>query len=389
MRGLPKIILKEVTEVIFLRCASLLLLAAFLSWAQESVTRENADIVVCSRGCDFTSLQDAITLAPPGATILVKAGTYTEDLYIPKSVNLLGEGADRVVLKPVLGPTVNIWPVEGIEVRIAGFKIVGQEESGVGIEGNARVVLKGVEVTGSQTAGIYIDGPASVVLEDSKVYHNYVGVSASGSARVEIRNSAVYKNEFNGIEVADSAQVEIFAARIFLNKTNGITATGSAQVLLEKSFVYGHSTYGVDVIDSAQVIGEDNRIYSNLIAGLRARDFARVVLRKSAFFSNATVGILAEGSANLKLGRCWISDNSGGLMRIGEEATVTGTDNWVEHNARNFIDFDPPSDFLQKEPLCPLMEAIEVKPEGGVQGYRLRGQSGCSGRNDPYLRRRI
>ncbi|NOX44410.1 MAG: hypothetical protein GXO72_01550, partial [Caldiserica bacterium] len=340
----------EMIKMVLFSCKIFLILSACFVWAQEAIAWKNIDIVVCPNGCDFTSLQDAIALAPPGATILVKAGTYTEDLIILKSVNLLGEGADRVVLRPALGPTVNIWPVEKVEVRIAGFKIMGQEQSGVEITGNAHVVLKDVEITGSQTAGIYINGPASAVLEDSKVYHNYVGVSAAGSAHVEIRDSAVYKNEFNGIEVADSAQVEISAAQIFLNKTSGITATDSTQVLLKKSFVYGHGAHGVEVIDSARVIGEDNRIYSNLFAGLRAEDTAHVVLRGNGFFSNATVGILAGGSAELKLSQCWISDNSGGLIRVSEEAAVMGVDNWVKHNTMDFINFDPPSNFLREGP---------------------------------------
>src|SRR4051794_26482566 len=46
---------------------------------------------VCNAGCDFTSIQAAVTAASPGATINVSSGTYNENVVVDKPLTIQGE----------------------------------------------------------------------------------------------------------------------------------------------------------------------------------------------------------------------------------------------------------------------------------------------------------
>ena len=59
---------------------------------------------VCARNCMFTSIQDAITAASPGATITIGAGKYYENVVVDKSVTLQGSGNGTVIYPFVSNP---------------------------------------------------------------------------------------------------------------------------------------------------------------------------------------------------------------------------------------------------------------------------------------------
>jgi len=70
---------------------------------------------------DYTKIQDAVNTSENGDTVYVYAGTYYEHVVVNKSINLEGEGADRVTIDGS-GDVVNItadW------VNMSGFYVIG------------------------------------------------------------------------------------------------------------------------------------------------------------------------------------------------------------------------------------------------------------------------
>ena len=51
-------------------------------------------ITVCSSGCNYSHIQDAINASVPGDLILVEGGIYPETLTIPKMVTIQGRKWD-------------------------------------------------------------------------------------------------------------------------------------------------------------------------------------------------------------------------------------------------------------------------------------------------------
>ena len=59
---------------------------------------------VCSTGCLTTSIQAAISIASPGATITIGKGSYYENVVVNKPVTLLGSGVETVIYPATSNP---------------------------------------------------------------------------------------------------------------------------------------------------------------------------------------------------------------------------------------------------------------------------------------------
>lgn len=81
---------------------------------------------------DHTTIQSAIDAASSGDTVQVAPGTYDGFFMISKSVNVIGAGSDRTVLRAttqdsggqeIWSSTISVWDVTAQPVAIGGFRI--------------------------------------------------------------------------------------------------------------------------------------------------------------------------------------------------------------------------------------------------------------------------
>lgn len=100
---------------------------------------------VCASGCDFTSIQAAVTAASAGDTIDVGAGTYNENIAVNKNLSLIGAGLATTTIEGISGAgALGAVLVDGTTtgVLIQGFTIVGIDNGNPGIE-NAALYVRG------------------------------------------------------------------------------------------------------------------------------------------------------------------------------------------------------------------------------------------------------
>jgi parallel beta helix pectate lyase-like protein/uncharacterized protein DUF1565 len=67
------------------------------------VATTGTDNATCDSSNPCRTVQNAVNIAAPGDTIRIAAGTYTEQVTVPKSLNFIGAGIDQSVIK---GPDV-------------------------------------------------------------------------------------------------------------------------------------------------------------------------------------------------------------------------------------------------------------------------------------------
>ncbi len=180
-----------------------------------------APITVCPAGsvpaCAYTTIQNAIDVAPDNATILVGPGAYAGALDIKHSVTLEGDGpANTIITAPASlstsfttsGPNDPIVYADAASVTIKNLTVDGQNEGNPALnyrfEGiasyNDNVTVDNVTVMGiadnpldgDQTGtGIYAvadDGnPHTITITNSRVYgSNKNGIVANGDAQVTV-----------------------------------------------------------------------------------------------------------------------------------------------------------------------------------------------------------
>ena len=211
-------------------------------------TSAAAQVTVCSSGCDASTIQAGIVLAPsPGTVTVLQAGatTYFENVdFLGKEVVLsVAPGAGPVTLSPVnfTLPIVSFTSGEGRGAVLRGFTLTGATDApavlcdgsaptleGNRIEGNgSATVAVGAGVTalssgplllgnqilqntaGSQGGGVFATGSAAgtggfLELEGNLISGNKAQYQGAGLALVAVDAARIEDNEFDGNDVGQA-----------------------------------------------------------------------------------------------------------------------------------------------------------------------------------------
>ena len=162
------------------------------------------DITVCSIGCNFTLIQDAINNASNGDNILVSAGTYNENqIVINKRLKVIGAGADTTIIdggNSLLTETGLIRIIANGDVDFKGFTIRNAGGvSNIG-DGNDDQTNVGIYTQSSSSSSDY-------VISENKIYgtnnandeEDYGFYSNSGRERLVFLNNSIRETGANPI----------------------------------------------------------------------------------------------------------------------------------------------------------------------------------------------
>ena len=161
-------------------------------------------------GGQYLSIGAAVADAPPGATILVRAGVYRESLLIDKDITLTGdeEAPSQVVIECAEDGCLRITAVNAtvrsLSVRAkSGFmaRLFGSESLAGVLVLNGRSVIEDCDVSSNSGSGIVVSGSASAP---------------------EIRNVKVHDCRLNGILFTNRSQGLVANSEIYANKWAGI-----------------------------------------------------------------------------------------------------------------------------------------------------------------------
>jgi PPM family protein phosphatase len=171
-------------------------------------------------GQRFASIGDALGAAGPGDTVLVRPGTYREQIRLEDGVTLISATPRAATLVPTAGGTAVVAMVaEGIgSGRISGFTIrAGAAPLDVGIRlRDAAVAIEDVEITDARLAGVLIEGGRPAAVKASWIHDNPgagILVRARGAARLAHNrvedNGRSARAAAPGIELEPGARAEL------------------------------------------------------------------------------------------------------------------------------------------------------------------------------------
>jgi hypothetical protein len=195
---------------------------------------DKAVIVVGSAvGSAYTTIQAAINAANSSDVVLVAAGTYTENVNIPKSLTLVGpnagisanSGANRAAINPARVVEAVVSPTSGTAFNI-----------GTGVD---NVTLDGFRVTGNGvTLGFHLnigEGMENIVIRNNVVDNiGGTGISDNGAAPNVLRNVTIEHNRFDGWSGTNATAVRIYVGvhenitvhENYVNGRNNATSRG-------------------------------------------------------------------------------------------------------------------------------------------------------------------
>ena len=142
---------------------------------------------------DFRSIQKAVDMVKPGGTIRVHNGTYFENLYIWKTVTIIGEDNRGTIIDgKQKGDSISIFADNCI---IKGFTITNcsgnESNAGITVQSDNTVISDNI-ISNNSGRGIYLYGAKNTIITNNVFRNN--GLTIIGGTDVLNWNTHVIKN---------------------------------------------------------------------------------------------------------------------------------------------------------------------------------------------------
>jgi len=298
---------------------------------------------------EYQTIQAAINNANEGDTIIVRSGTYYEDILVEKRLTIQGE--DRETTTIVGGGYWSVVEIYVGKVKFSGFTVTNGEH-GVYLDHSDYSTISDVTVFNCKTNGIYgyisraqiinctshenHDGIhfdfsdfASVI--DCISYNNSDdGISLFDSDYVQILNCYLYDND-DGLALYDTESVSMHGIESFGNDVSGLSVKFSERFNVSSSSFFDNSGDGINFRVSQGVVFNCN-ITSNWDDGVEGIE-SDIRVRYCSITQNSDNGVENDLSA-IDARDCWWGDASG---PYNPSVNPFGTGDQVDDD----IEFDP------------------------------------------------
>jgi nitrous oxidase accessory protein NosD len=232
----------------------------------------------------FTLIQEAIDQASSGDTILIKAGTYAEDVTVHSKdhLTITGEGRDQVFItgeKRVGSLHIGKWPYGATNVTIQGLTVFQHGGLGVGIFNGSGVSLKQIHVKGmvfsQQVQGVHIEdcviehsettglafANSTGTLVGNTIRHHDHGVALGGNSEVALRQNVISDNLFEAVLMTDESSATVIQ-NTFVRNGGGLAFHDKAEAVVRGNII-GHSKVGFLFAPQSQTTLAFNALYDN------------------------------------------------------------------------------------------------------------------------------
>ncbi|MHC1754810.1 MAG: NosD domain-containing protein [Methanosarcina sp.] len=170
-----------------------------------SVTDSSLLYVDDNGPADFTSIQAAVDAASPHATIIVRNGTYNENVDVDRAVTILSESGPEYTEVKAANPKDSVFYVTADAVNISGFSVSGGSEPvssySYSTAGIWLYEVRDCNISGNvlldNYCGLYVISSENCTMERNKAESNDYGIYISSSEGNTLRNNSMENNSYN------------------------------------------------------------------------------------------------------------------------------------------------------------------------------------------------
>ena len=195
-----------------------------LYWPNDFGTNMNFQITNLDNGLGYNSIQDAISsfATYQGATVLVKPGTYQENIVIKKPVLLISQNEDATIRDNTLN--IPLLTIVSDNVTVTGFTIQNGGNDSIGAGG-----------------GILLDNAYNCSLIGNIVIYSFNGIFINNSSRNLIKNNFI-QNNYYGLVVQNSSE-NTFRGNILNNNTYNLVLQSGLKNDIDSSNIVNGKPY--------------------------------------------------------------------------------------------------------------------------------------------------
>ena len=189
----------------------------------QPVTANSATIYVPD---SYDTIQGAVNAANPGDTIIVRPGIYTENVFLNKSLTLIGEDRNATIISG--GHSRSVIHVVSPNVVIMNFTI---RNSG----------------NNPDDSGILLFEAANATIRNNIIKNNIIGVLLRRSNHTLLIDNIILNNTSSGIRLADTSNLNYIIANTLPNNTIGVIVQASSNTLYHNNFI-DNKAYQVQIL---------------------------------------------------------------------------------------------------------------------------------------------
>ena len=287
----------------------------------------------CTEGCGsysspFPSIQAAVEAAPPGACVLVGAGTFDEGIVIDKSVQVVGLCAAKTVLTGSVAVASEQTALQTAAVLVtdsafAELRDISITSAGPGVVvlHKAKLAAEGLKLSACEGAALFVGGESTLTIADSLVIETAAAADSWG--------------EGVGLWVNNGSSAKVTRVVMEASTGAGVVATGQGTaVVLEDCLVRGTrpgdewSGCGIRVDQDGSADLESTVLEENSGSGLVADSGAAVWVNQSVIRDNLPDadllvggGFDARGGSSIIATDCLVSGNRVSGVRAQDQLT--------------------------------------------------------------------
>jgi parallel beta-helix repeat protein len=261
---------------------------------------------------DYPTIQDAVNVASDGDTIIVRDGTYIENVKVYKRLTIQSEnGCDNCIVQ---GGNSNdhVFEVRENYVNIRGFTVEGANGT-VG------------------SAGIYLGGVGHCHISNNNASNNDCGILLDDSSSNTLTNNIANNNNFHGIYLYDSSNNSLSTNIAYNNDDTGICLDSSKKNILTKNTVYNNRWNGICLHDSSNN-SLMNNIANNTHNGIILDESSSNTLTHNTAYNNGDTGILLVYSSNNMLTNNTVDNNTYNGICLDNSSNNTLMNNIANNN---------------------------------------------------------
>jgi len=200
---------------------------------------------------DYSTIQAAVDVANPGDTIIVRDGTYTENINVNKDHLIIKSenGAEETIVQAA-DPKFDVIGVRADYVSISGFTIIGANgESVAGIKLTYANYCNLYEnrVLNNYDIGIFLYYSSNNSIKDNNVSSNGEGIFLDSSSHNMVSRNNIHNNDARAIYLHSSLN-NVIDNNVSLNNESGVELYHSQDNILRNNTL--KNKLGVTLVDS-------------------------------------------------------------------------------------------------------------------------------------------
>jgi PGF-pre-PGF domain-containing protein len=225
------------------------------------------------------SIQDVLTRAHSGDTIIVSPGTYNENVDISRQNDLnnlvlmseSGNPADTQIVGKKTDKDVIVINNENA-VTVKGFTIsgAGTGKAGISLNGGKNCIIEN-NILSNDDIGINIDNSPNNAVRKNVVTRTGVvntskGIVISGSDNYDVSDNSI-SNQYLGIQIKYSVGGNISGNNVTQSGNHGIMLDGADSATLERNIVDSVTMFGIYVDETNQTVVRNNTVLNRNSVG--------------------------------------------------------------------------------------------------------------------------